>query len=63
MLEDFGSLERSLADTHLTERQVRLALTYRDAYPEEVADAVADNRRPAEDLRNLYPFIEVVDRE
>lgn len=60
MLEEFGSLEQLLAETHLTERAARLALAYRDAYPEEIAEAIADNRRPAEELRTLYPFIEVV---
>lgn len=57
MVEDFGSVERLLAETHLTERQVRLALAYRDAYPEEIVDAIADNRRSAEELKGLYPFI------
>lgn len=59
MVEDFGAVERIVAETHLTERQVRLALAYRDAYPDEIADAIADNRRPAEELKVLYPFIEV----
>jgi hypothetical protein len=59
MLEDFGSLERLTGETDLTERQVRLALSYRDAYPDEVAEAVADNRRPIEELTTLYPFIEL----
>lgn len=58
MLEDFGTPEQVLAETHLTEQHLRLALAYRDAYPEEIADAVADNRRPAHDLTLLYPFIE-----
>lgn len=57
MLEDFGSVERLLAESHVTERHVRLALAYRDAYPEEIADAIAENRRPAEELKALYPFI------
>jgi hypothetical protein len=38
---------------------VRLAVAYRDAYPDEIADAIADNRRPADELSVLYPFIEV----
>lgn len=58
MLEDFGTPERLIAETHLTEQHLRLALAYRDAYPDEIADAVADNRRPAQDLTLLYPFIE-----
>lgn len=59
MLEGFGSVERLLAETHLSERQVRLALAYRDAYPDEIANAIADNRRSAEELQVLYPFISV----
>jgi hypothetical protein len=59
MLEDFGALERLLAETHLAERQVRLALAYRDAYPDEIADAAAENRLPAQDLKTLFPFIEL----
>jgi uncharacterized protein (DUF433 family) len=58
MLEDFGSPERLVADSGLTERQVRLAVAYRDSYPEEIADAIAENRRTVEEWRELYPFIE-----
>jgi hypothetical protein len=61
MLEDFGSAERLLAESHVTERHVRLALAYRDAYLEEIADAVAENRRSAEELKALYPFIGIAD--
>lgn len=61
MLEDFGSAERLLAESHVTERHVRLALVYRDAYLEEIADAVAENRRSAEELKALYPFIGIAD--
>ncbi len=59
LLEDFGSLEQLMGETDLTERQVRLALAYRDAYPDEIAEAVADNRRPPDELRTLFPFIEL----
>ena len=58
MAEDFGSLERLLAETHLGERQVRLALAYRAEYRDEIDDLVAENRRPTDELRALYPFIE-----
>lgn len=61
MLEDFGSADDLVADTHLERAQVRLATAYRDAYPEEVERAVADNRRPLEDVRVLFPFIETTD--
>jgi hypothetical protein len=58
LLEDFGSIERLTEETQLTERQTRLALAYRDSYPEEIADAIAQNRRTAADWHELYPFIE-----
>lgn len=57
MLEDFGSVERLVADSNLTERQVRLALAYRAAYPEEIEAAIAENRRSADEWRELYPFV------
>lgn len=59
MLEDFGSQEKLVADTPLTPAQVRLAVAYRDAYPDEIDDAIADNRRPIDDVAALFPFIDV----
>lgn len=61
MLEDFGSFEALVADTPLSRAQVRLAVAYRDAYPDEIDDAIADNRRSLADVGVLFPFIEVVD--
>jgi len=58
MLEDFGSIENLVEQTQLSERHVRLAVAYRDGYPEEIADAIAENRGTAEQWRELYPFIE-----
>jgi uncharacterized protein (DUF433 family) len=59
MLDDFGSIERLADGTQLTERQVRLAISYRDSYPEEIAEAIAQNRRTAAEWLELYPFIEI----
>jgi hypothetical protein len=59
MLEDFGSIEILVRQTQLSERQVHLAVAYRDGYPEEIADAITENRRTAEQWRELYPFIEL----
>ena len=59
MFEDFGSLERLVENTQLSERQVRLALAYRDAYPDEIAAAIAENRRSSAEWHELYPFIEL----
>ncbi|MGH3635069.1 hypothetical protein [Mycobacterium sp.] len=57
MFEDFGSVQRLVKETQLNERQARLALAYRDAYPEEIADAIVENRRPVEEWQELYPFV------
>jgi hypothetical protein len=59
MLEDFGSTRKLLAQTHLTERQVRLALAYCDEYPEEIGEAIEENRRSLDELKALYPFVQV----
>ncbi|MGO9319717.1 MAG: hypothetical protein ACLQBY_02780 [Solirubrobacteraceae bacterium] len=59
MLDDFGSIERLAEETELTERQTRLAVAYRDSYPEEIADAIAQNRRTAAEWHELYPFVEL----
>ncbi|MGH2850852.1 MAG: hypothetical protein ACRDLP_09570 [Solirubrobacteraceae bacterium] len=58
MFEDFGSIERLVEDTHLGERQVRLALAYRDDYPQEIATAIDENRRSSAEWHELYPFVE-----
>lgn len=59
MLRDHGSTDRLLAETDLSGRAVDLARAYYESYPEEIDDAVADNRRPLEELRELYPFVHV----
>ncbi|HVE45882.1 MAG TPA: hypothetical protein VNA57_03925 [Acidimicrobiales bacterium] len=61
MVEEFGSADKLVAETQLTPPQVRLALAYRQAYPAEVEQAISDNRRPVDELRTLFPFIEVVE--
>jgi uncharacterized protein (DUF433 family) len=59
MLDDFGSIERLANETQLTERQVRLAIAYRDSYPEEIAEAIAQNRRQPPEWHELYPFVQL----
>lgn len=58
MLEDFGSIERLVRETHLTAVQVRLAKAYRDEYADEIDAAIAENRRSPEEWRSLYPFVQ-----
>ncbi len=59
MLQDFGSADALVAETHLTPTQVRIARAYGEAYPDEVEAAIAENRRLLGDIEVLYPFIEV----
>lgn len=61
MVEEFNSTKKLMAETQLTSHQVRLALAYGAAYPAEIDEAIADNRRPLDELRTPFPFIEVVD--
>jgi uncharacterized protein (DUF433 family) len=42
---------------HLTQASLDLARAYHDSYPEEIDELVAENSRPIEELRELYPFI------
>jgi uncharacterized protein (DUF433 family) len=53
-----GDAERLLADNDLERRHVQLALAYYDEHPEEIDEAIAENRRPVEELQELYPFVE-----
>jgi uncharacterized protein (DUF433 family) len=59
MAEDFGSQEALAKDSHLSPAQIRLALAYRDAYPDEIERFIEENRQPLDELRVLHPFIEV----
>lgn len=61
MAEDFGSIRKLVRDTQLVQPQVRLALAYRQAYPAEIDEAIADNRRPISEVTALFPFIEIAD--
>lgn len=57
MVDDYGSAQQLVTDTQLTERQIILALAYRDSFPDEIAEAIADNRRSPEEWQELYPFV------
>lgn len=61
MLEDAGSVEALVRASHVSPAQVRITIAYRDAYPDEIAEAIEENRRPIADVDALYPFIEIAD--
>jgi hypothetical protein len=56
---DIGSIERMAEDGSANERQIQLALDYYELFPEEIDAAVAENRRPIEQLEKEFPFITV----
>ena len=59
MLADHGSPERLVEETELTARFVAIARAYHESYPEEIDEAIGENRRPLAELRELYPFVGV----
>lgn len=61
MLDDLGSAEALAEETQITPAQIRLAVAYRSSYPVEIDEAIADNRRPLDDIDDLFPFVTVVD--
>ena len=54
--DSVGAMEREGA---LTEAQIRLALAYRERFPDEVDADVEANRRALSDLRSEFPFVDV----
>ncbi len=56
---DIGSVERMAEEGSASERQIRLALDYYKMFPEEIDSAIAENRRPIEQLEAEFPFIAV----
>jgi hypothetical protein len=56
---DIGSVERMVEGGSANERQIQLALDYYEMFPEEIDAAIADNRRPLEQLEEEFPFIAV----
>jgi uncharacterized protein (DUF433 family) len=61
--QDYASIERMVAETDLEEPQIRLALAYWEQYPHEIDEAIAQNRVPIDEARELYPFIRYRDIE
>ena len=59
LLQNYGSAEAVVTDFPLVDhRHMRLAQRYYAEYAEEIEEAIADNRRPLDELLELYPFIQ-----
>src|SRR3990172_4255355 len=61
LLRSYRADLSTLRESHplVTERHVRLARSYAERFPEEVEWHLGENRRPLEELRQLYPFLQV----
>ncbi len=57
IVEDMGSVEAASTAMDLARRQLELALAYRQRYPDEIDEAIAENRRPVDEWLELYPFV------
>src|ERR1700691_2318391 len=57
---DVGSVERMVEGLSIDQRQIQLALDYYKMFPEEIDAAIAENRRPIEQLEEEYPSIPVL---
>ncbi|HEV3321918.1 MAG TPA: hypothetical protein VG147_06965 [Solirubrobacteraceae bacterium] len=59
--KDFSeSLDRVIAETDLSERELRTALSYYGRFPQEIDDFIALNRRPLTELRAEYPHADII---
>lgn len=60
LLRSYAGDDERLRAAHplVGERHVRLARAYGDRFPEEIAAFVEDSRRPLDELRQLYPFVQ-----
>lgn len=58
--QDFGSVERMVRQTDLTERQIRLALAYYNRFPDEIDAEVTQSRQGIEALHAQFPTIDII---
>jgi hypothetical protein len=56
---DVSSVPALAAGGAASARQIELALAYAERFGEEIDQAIAENRRPLEQLRHEHPFITV----
>jgi hypothetical protein len=63
LLRSYAGDEQQLHEAHplLGERHVRVARAYGERFPDEIAAFVEDSRRPLDELRRLYPFLETAE--
>jgi hypothetical protein len=60
LLRSYGGDAKKLRESHplVSDRHLRLARVYAERFPEEIEGLLEANRRPLDELRALYPFLE-----
>jgi hypothetical protein len=63
LLRSYAGEEQRLRAAHplVAERHLRLARAYGERFPEEIAASVEEGRRPPDELRRTYPFLQFGD--
>jgi hypothetical protein len=63
LMRSYEGDEEKLRESHplVSDRHVRVARAYAERFPDEIADFLDANRRPLDELRALYPFLDVVE--
>jgi uncharacterized protein (DUF433 family) len=59
--QSYRAVEPMVAESDLTERQIKLSLAYYGEYRDEVDAAVDENRRPLGELHRAYPTVDVIE--
>lgn len=61
LLRSYAGDTEKLRGSHplVSDRHLRLAGAYAERFPEEIAEHLEASRRPLEELRALYPFLEI----
>jgi len=61
LLRSYGGDEAKLRKNHplVNERHLRLARAYAEHFPAEIDEILEQQRRPLEELQELYPFLHV----
>jgi hypothetical protein len=60
LLGSYAGDEKELQAAHplVAERHLRIARAYAERFPDEIAAFTEDARRPLDELRRLYPFLD-----
>jgi len=61
LLRSYGGDAEKLRESHplVSDRHLRLARAYAERFPDEIEGFLEANSRPLEELRALYPFLEI----